>query len=41
MNETLIGSAVAANEVLKTASITVPLNNLSNFWRSLEMPLLN
>ena len=30
-----------ANEILKSATITVPLKHLSNFWRSLEMPLIN
>ena len=31
----------AANGILKNATIAVPLNYLSNFWRSLEMPLIN
>ena len=30
-----------ANEILKSAKITVPLKHLSNFWRSLETPLIN
>ena len=29
------------NETLKNATIVVPLKYLSNFWRSLEMPLIN
>ena len=29
------------NRVFKDANITVPLKYLSNFWRSLEMPLIN
>ena len=38
----LIGSTVAAaNEILEDARIPVPLKYLSNFWRSLEMPLIN
>ena len=28
-------------EILKNATIAVPLNYLSNFWRSLKMPLVN
>ena len=30
-----------ANELLKNAAIAVPLQYLSNFWRSLEMSLIN
>ena len=30
----------AANEVFKNVKIAVPLKYLSNFWRSLEMPLI-
>ena len=29
------------NGVLKSATISVPLKYLSNFWRSLEMSVLN
>ena len=29
------------NGVLKNATIAVPLKYLSNFWQSLEMPLIN
>ena len=29
------------NSSVKDAKIVVPLNHLSNFWRSLEMPLIN
>ena len=29
------------NEILKNATITVPLKYFGNFWRSLEMPLIN
>ena len=31
----------AANGILKTATIAVPLKQLSNFWRSLKMQLIN
>ena len=31
----------AANGIFKNATIAVPLKYLSNFWRSLEMPLIN
>ena len=39
----LIGesTAVGGNRVFKNAKIAVPLKYLSNFWRSLEMPLIN
>ena len=30
-----------ANEILGNATITIPLKYLSNFWRSLEIPLIN
>ena len=30
-----------ANSSVKEAKIIVPLKYLSNFWRSLEMPLIN
>ena len=30
-----------ANGILKNATLAVPLKYLSNFWRSLEMPLIN
>ena len=30
-----------ANRILKNSTITVPLKYLSNFWISLEMPLIN
>ena len=30
-----------ANSSVKVAKIFVPLKYLSNFWRSLEMPLIN
>ena len=33
--------ADGANGILKNATNTVPLKYLSNFWRSLEMPLIN
>ena len=29
------------NGILKNTAIAVPLKYLSNFWRSLEMPLIN
>ena len=31
----------AADGALRNAKIVVPLRFLSNFWRSLEMPLIN
>ena len=34
-------TAVGGNKVLKNVKIAVPLKYLSNFWRSLEMPLNN
>ena len=34
-------TAVAGNRVFKNVKIAVPLKYLSNFWRSLEMPLIN
>ena len=43
----LLGSTVTgptpnnANRIKKNAGIAVPLKNLSNFWRSIEMPLIN
>ena len=33
--------ADGANRILKNATIAVPLKYLSNFWRSLEMLLIN
>ena len=33
--------ADGANEILKNATIDVPLKYLSNFWGSIEMPLIN
>ena len=33
--------ADGADEILKNATIAVSLKYLSNFWRSLEMPLIN
>ena len=33
--------ANGANAVLKNETIAVPLKYLSNFWRSLKMPLIN
>ena len=29
------------NGILRNATIALPLKYLSNFWRSLEMPLVN
>ena len=29
------------SRILKNATMAAPLNYLSNFWRSLEMPLIN
>ena len=28
-------------QILRNATIAVPLKHLSKFWRSLEMPLIN
>ena len=33
--------AVGGNSFVKDTKIVVPLKYLSNFWRSLEMPLIN
>ena len=33
--------ADGANRILKNGTIAVPLKYLTNFWRSLEMPLIN
>ena len=33
--------ADGANRILKNATIAEPLRYISNFWRSLEMPLIN
>ena len=42
-NPKLLGNTVVdgANGVLRNATIAVLLKYLSNFWRSLEMPLIN
>ena len=39
----LLGNTEAdnSNGILENTSIAVPLKHLSNFWRSLEMPLIN
>ena len=34
-------TAVGGHRVFKNVKIAVPLKYLSNFWRSLEMPLIN
>ena len=34
-------TAVGTHRVFKSVKIAVPLKYLSNFWRSLEMPLIN
>ena len=39
-NTKLIGST-AANGILENVTIAVPLKYLSNFWRLVEMPLIN
>ena len=33
--------AVGGNSFIKSTKVVVPLKYLSNFWRSLEMPLIN
>ena len=33
--------AVGANQILRNATLAVLLKCLSNFWRLLEMPLIN
>ena len=37
----LIGSTTATNGILENTTIAVSLEYLSNFWRSLEIPLIN
>ena len=37
----LIRSTAIANGILENAAIALLLKYLSNFWRSLEMPLIN
>ena len=39
----LLGNAVAdeANGILRNTILAVPLKYLSNFWRLLQMPLIN
>ena len=43
----LLGNTVAqparntANRIFKNSTTDIPLKNLTNFWRSLEMPLIN
>ena len=37
----LIRSTAAANGILENATSALSLRYLSNFWRSLEMPLIN
>ena len=34
-------NTATANAILENATITMPLKYLCNFWRSLEMPLIN
>ena len=41
LGNTVAQAADAANGILKNAAIAVPLKCLSNFWKSLEMPLIN
>ena len=36
-----IGSVTDKNLIKKNVKIVIPLKHLSNFWRSLEMPLIN
>ena len=39
----LLGNPKAdgSNGIVRNAAIAVPFKHLSNFWRSLEMPLIN
>ena len=37
----ILENTVSQNEILKNVTIFVPLKYLRNFWRSLEMPLIN
>ena len=37
----LIESTAAANGILENGTLAVPLKYLSNYWRSLEIPLIN
>ena len=43
LNTNFIGKSTAVNNnrVFKNVKIAVPLKHLSNFWRSLEIPLIN
>ena len=34
-------NADGASRILRNTAMAVPLKHLSNFWRSLEMPLTN
>ena len=36
----MIGTTPANNDILST-NVVVPLKYLSNFWRSLDLPLIN
>ena len=40
---TILGESTAfgTNGILKSVKLIVPLRYLSNFWKSLEMPLIN
>ena len=37
----LTGKTPNDNHVFKNVKVVVPLKHLSNFWRSLDMPLIN
>ena len=41
LENTVVQADNAANGILKNVTIAVPLKYLSNFWRSLETPLIN
>ena len=41
MGNTVAQADKAANGILKNPTIAVPMKYLSNFWRPLEMPLIN
>ena len=41
LGNTAVQADNAANGILEIATIALPLKHLSDFWRSLEMPLIN
>ena len=37
----IVGKTPDDNDSLTTAKVVIPLKHLSNFWRSLDIPLIN